>query len=145
MKDATAYVAQRCIEMASRRLKVVIVDDNDMTRTLLRGIMREGGHEVVGEASNGASAVEIATRLQPDVVCLDVIMPGMDGLEALLSIKAARAETQVIMITGNADQSTVQNAIMNGANGFIIKPFKAARVLDTLAKLNLPATRGKPA
>lgn len=120
--------------MNRKRLTIMIVDDNDMMRTLLRGIVRSGGHEVIGEASNGTTAVEMAERLKPDVVCLDVIMPGKDGLEALTEIKANRPETTVVMITGNADPDTVQESIMNGASGFIVKPFNAARILDTLSK-----------
>ncbi len=121
--------------MKARRLSLMIVDDNDMMRTLLRGIVRSGGHEVIGEASNGEAAVAMAERLKPDVVCLDVIMPGKDGLEVLCEIKAGRAETEVVMVTGNADPDTVQEAIMNGASGFIVKPFNAARILDTLGKI----------
>jgi two-component system chemotaxis response regulator CheY len=119
--------------MSLKRLNVLIVDDNDMMRSLLRGILRNGGHNVIGEAGNAPTAIEMANRLKPDIVCLDIVMPGeMDGLEALVEIKKDRTQTQVVMITGNADQDTVQEAINNGANGFIVKPFNAARVLDTL-------------
>lgn len=119
--------------MSLKRLNVLIVDDNDMMRSLLRGILRNGGHNVIGEASNAPTAIEMANRLKPDIVCLDIVMPGeMDGLEALVEIKKDRTQTQVVMITGNADQDTVQEAINNGASGFIVKPFNAARVLDTL-------------
>lgn len=119
--------------MALQHLNVLIVDDNDMMRSLLRGILRNGGHNVIGEASNAPTAIEMANRLKPDIVCLDIVMPGeMDGLEALVEIKKDRSQTQVVMITGNADQDTVQEAINNGASGFIVKPFNAARVLDTL-------------
>ena len=113
--------------------KILIVDDNDMMRSLLRGILRNGGHNVIGEASNAPTAIEMANRLKPDIVWGDIVMPGeMDGLEALVEIKKDRTQTQVVMITGNADQDTVQEAINNGASGFIVKPFNAARVLDTL-------------
>ena len=119
--------------MSLKHLNVLIVDDNDMMRSLLRGILRNGGHNVIGEASNAPTAIEMANRLKPDIVCLDIVMPGeMDGLEALVEIKKDRTQTQVVMITGNADQDTVQEAINNGASGFIVKPFNAARVLDTL-------------
>ena len=119
--------------MSLKHLNVLIVDDNDMMRSLLRGILRNGGHNVIGEASNAPTAIEMANRLKPDIVCLDIVMPGeMDGLEALVEIKKDRSQTQVVMITGNADQDAVQEAINNGASGFIVKPFNAARVLDTL-------------
>lgn len=117
--------------MAKRRISIVIVDDNDMMRSMLRG----DEYEVVGEARNGLVAVNIADRLKPDIVCLDVIMPEKDGLDALCEIKAARPETEVVMITSSADPETVQESIQNGASGFIVKPFNAARVLGTLEKV----------
>lgn len=117
-----------------RRLSVMIVDDNDMMRGILRGMLRGEHYEIIGEARNGSVAVEMADRLKPDIICLDVLMPEKDGLEALVEIKSARPETEVVMITGNADPETVQESIMNGACGFIVKPFNAARVLDALEK-----------
>lgn len=113
----------------------MIVDDNDIMRTILRGIVRGEKYEVIGEARNGNAAVEMAERLKPDIVCLDVVMPEKNGLEALGEIKAARPETEVVMITANAEPDTVQESIINGAAGFIIKPFNAARVLDALEKV----------
>jgi len=113
----------------------MIVDDNDMMRSILRSILRGEEYDVVGEARNGTLAVEMAERMKPDIICLDVMMPEMDGLEALCAIKAARPETKIIMVTSSADPATVQEAIRNGASGFIIKPFNAARVLDTLEKV----------
>ncbi|MBI2277138.1 MAG: response regulator [Dechloromonas sp.] len=121
--------------MAGKRIAILIVDDNDIMRTVLRGIVRGDHYEVVGEARNGNLALDLAQRLKPDIVCLDVMMPEKNGLEALCEIKAARPETEVVMITGNADPGTVQEAIIGGAGGFIVKPFNAARVLDTLDKV----------
>ena len=123
--------------MAKKRISIVIVDDNDMMRSILRSMLRGDVYEVIGEARNGVLAVEIAGRLKPDIVCLDVIMPEKNGLDALCEIKVARPETEVVMITSNADPETVQESIQNGASGFIIKPFNAARVLDTLEKVAL--------
>ncbi|MFZ2267348.1 MAG: response regulator [Azonexus sp.] len=114
----------------------MIVDDNDMMRSILRAMLRGEEYEVVGEARNGQIAVDMAERLKPDIVCLDVMMPEMDGLAALTAIKAARPETGIVMITSNTDPETVQEAIMGGASGFIVKPFNAARVLDTLEKVS---------
>jgi len=123
--------------MAKKCISIVIVDDNDMMRSILRSMLRGDLYEVIGEARNGLLAVEMAGRLKPDIVCLDVIMPEKNGLDALCEIKVARPETEVVMITSNADPETVQESIQNGASGFIIKPFNAARVLDTLEKVAL--------
>ncbi len=123
--------------MAKKCISIVIVDDNDMMRSILRSMLRGDVYEVIGEARNGVLAVEMAGRLKPDIVCLDVIMPEKNGLDALCEIKVARPETEVVMITSNADPETVQESIQNGASGFIIKPFNAARILDTLEKVAL--------
>lgn len=120
--------------MSKTRVSVVIVDDNDMMRTILRSILRGEEYDVVGEARNGALAVEIVERMKPDIVCMDVLMPEKNGLEAMAEIKQTLPDTEFIMITGSADPETVQDAIMNGAGGFIVKPFNAARVLDALKK-----------
>lgn len=124
--------------MNKRRLiPVLVVDDNDMMRSLLRVILRGDRYEVVGEARNGNLAVEMATDLRPWIVCLDIQMPEKDGLTALKEIKSALPLTQVVIITGNADGETVNHAVHAGASGFIVKPFNAANVLKALDKAAL--------
>ena len=122
--------------MNKRRISIVIADDNDMMRSILRGMLRGEEYDVIGEARNGLAAVEMAERLKPDIICMDVMMPEKNGIEALVEIKRATPEIEIIMVTGNSDPETVQESIQNGACGFIIKPFNAARVLDTLAKVS---------
>ena len=123
--------------MNKRRISIVIADDNDMMRSILRGMLRGEEYDVIGEARNGLAAVEIAERLKPDIIGMDVMMPDKNGIEALVEIKRANPEIEIIMVTGNSDPETVQESIQNGACGFIIKPFNAARVLDTLAKVGV--------
>ena len=130
--------------MARRRTSIIIADDNDMMRSILRGMLRGEEYDVIGEARNGQSAVDIATRLKPDIVCMDVMMPEKNGIEALCEIKAAHPEIEVVMVTSNSDPDTVQESIQNGACGFIIKPFNAARVLDTLQKVSTRVRAAKP-
>nr|MBL8411408.1 response regulator [Dechloromonas sp.] len=122
--------------MAQKRVSILIVEDNDMMRAILRSILRGEEYDVVGEARNGVIGVEMAERLKPDIVCMDVVMPEKNVLEAMSEIKAARPETEIVMITSNTDPDTVQESIMNGACGFIVKPFNAAKVLDTLSKVS---------
>ncbi len=112
--------------------KVLIVDDNDMMRSLLRGLLRSEHYQVVGEARNGALAVDFIEKIKPDIVFLDVMMPEMDGLEALQVIKAKYPEIVVLMITGNPSVENVQQSIQHGANGFVVKPFNSAKVLGAL-------------
>ncbi len=120
--------------MSNKRLSIVIVDDNDMMRAILRSILRGEAYEVIGEARNGAQAVEVVERLSPDIVCMDILMPEKNGLEAMAEIRRVMPETEFIMITSSAEPETVQDAIANGASGFIVKPFNAARVLDALKR-----------
>lgn len=130
--------------MDKRRISVVIADDNDMMRAILRGMLRGEEYDVVGEARNGSAAVDIVGRLKPDVVCMDVMMPEKNGIEALVEIKATQPNVEVIMVTSSSDPETVQESIQNGASGFIIKPFNAARVLDTLARASSRILQRKP-
>lgn len=112
--------------------KVLIVDDNDVMRTLLRGILRNEEFLIVGEARTGVGAIEMAERLRPNLICLDVVMPEMDGITALQEIKEKHPEIVIIMITGNASKENVQEALEYGAAGFVVKPFNAATVLETI-------------
>lgn len=110
----------------------LIVDDHELTRTLLRSILRSHDYQVVGEARNGVGALELAERLRPDIICMDVLMPEMGGLEALQTIKAMYPRIVVVMVTGTPSVDIVREAIQSGASGFIVKPFKVGKVLDTL-------------
>ena len=130
--------------MNKRRISIVIAYDNDMMRSILRGMLRNQEYDVVGEARNGSVAVEIVGRLKPDIVCMDVMMPEKNGITALAEIKAAQPNVEIIMVTSSSDPETVQESILNGASGFIIKPFNAARVLDTLAKARSRILQRKP-
>lgn len=114
--------------------KVLIVDDNDLMRTLLRGILRGDTYQIVGDARNGILALEFMEKTRPDIVLLDVMMPDMDGLETLQNISAKYPNIVVVMITGNPSVENVQESIQNGAKGFIVKPFNSSKVLDTLER-----------
>ena len=116
------------------RLGVFIIDDNEMTRSVLRMIIQGDAYDVVGDAANGKSGLERVLKLSPDVVCLDVLMPDSDGLEVLEQIKQALPQTIVLMVTASNDRATVQTALQRGANGFIVKPFNTGIIVDTMAK-----------
>lgn len=116
----------------NKDITVLIVDDNDMTRETLRVILRHDGYDVVGEALDGDSAVDMATRLKPDVILMDVVMPKVSGIEALKSIRMVMRDVFVLMVTANKDQETVAEAVKSGISGYIIKPFNAKKVLDTI-------------
>lgn len=113
-------------------LRVLIVDDYDMTRSLLKIILRGQKFNVVGEASDGEVGVEMCARLKPDIVLLDVIMPKLNGLEALLRIKTQSHNPLVLMVSGAEEEEIVQEAMQRGASGFVLKPFNTESVIETL-------------
>lgn len=114
--------------------KVLIVDDDAMLRELLKGILRQGEYQVVGEAGNGEQGLAMVEKCSPDVVCLDIHMPKMDGMKCLEALHAASPQCKVLMISGDATLPLVQEALTKGASGYIVKPFKPGKVLDTLQR-----------
>lgn len=116
------------------KLRILVVDDDQLMCDLLRSILRREGYDVVGEAHDGEEALEQCTKLTPHVVCLDIKMPRMGGLEALHAIKAEHPEVVVVMVSSAATIDVVQEAMSKGACGFIVKPYNAAKVLDTLER-----------
>lgn len=113
----------------------VIVDDSGSIRLLLKGILEEIGIKVVGAATNGRQGIEVVEKTHPALVCLDVDMPGMTGLEALPQIRAISPQAKVVMITGNATRSIVEAAVAGGARGYFLKPIRPAKVEDFMRKL----------
>lgn len=114
-------------------IKVLIADDESITRYLLRTLLRQNDIDVVGEATNGVDALELCTKLLPDVLILDINMPKMNGFEALKGIRSAHPDVAVIMISSDATLRNVEEARTYGINNFIVKPFTAAHVIDAIA------------
>ncbi|WP_137989251.1 response regulator [Streptomyces vilmorinianum] len=125
--------------------RVVIADDQELVRTGFRLILTARGIGVVGEASDGAEAVELVDRLRPDVALLDIRMPGMDGLEAARRILDRSPECRVIMLTTFDLDQYVYAALAAGASGFLLKDVTAAhlaaavRLVDTGDALLAPS------
>jgi two-component system chemotaxis response regulator CheY len=112
---------------------VFIVDDNEVIRRALRGLIRHDERLiVVGEAASGEMALEGISALKPDLVCLDILLPGIDGLAVLRTIREEHPTVRVVMITGQATSETVSKARELGAHGFVVKPFNGAKVLATI-------------
>ncbi len=114
----------------------MLADDHRMLREGLRRSMVERGFDVVGEARDGAEAVELAAALRPDVVLMDVTMPELDGVEATRLIKARVPEVRVVMLTMHADQDVLAEAIRAGANGYLVKDCSTdeiAMAIETVA------------
>jgi two-component system, NarL family, response regulator LiaR len=103
-------------------IRVLLVDDHPVVRQGLRALLStHEGIEVVGEADDGEAAVAAADRLPPDVVLMDVVMPGLDGVEALRRIGERRPQTRVVMLTSYADERRAMEAVDAGASGFLLK------------------------
>ncbi|MCX7695941.1 MAG: response regulator [Caloramator sp.] len=115
--------------------KVLIVDDAAFMRMMLKDILTKNGYEVIGEAPNGAKAVEIYKTEKPDVVTMDITMPEMDGIQAVKEIKASDPNAKIIMCSAMGQQAMVMEAIKSGARDFIVKPFQPERVLEALKKV----------
>lgn len=115
--------------------KVMIVDDAAFMRVAIRNILVKNEFEVVADAENGAVAVEKYKEFKPDVVTMDITMPEMNGLDALKAIKAYDPNAKVVMVSALGQEAMVRDAILSGAKGFIVKPYKEDIVIDTLRKL----------
>ena len=115
--------------------RVLIVDDAAFMRISLKKILEDNGFDVVGEAKNGLEAVDKYKILKPDIVTMDITMPEMNGLDALIEIKKQDPAAKVVMISALGQETWVKKAVMSGARGFVIKPYKQEYVVDTLRKL----------
>jgi DNA-binding NarL/FixJ family response regulator len=101
--------------------RVLIVDDHPLTRDALAALLLQQGFDVVGEAEDGASAISAADSLQPDLVLLDLAMPGMDGLAALPQIRECAPSSEVVVLTASDAEENLLAAIRAGASGYLLK------------------------
>jgi two-component system chemotaxis response regulator CheY len=114
--------------------RVLVVDDAAFMRKVVSDALTGGGHEIVGEAGNGAEAVQRFQELRPEVTTLDITMPEKDGISALKEIIALDPGAKVIMCSALGQESKVLESIKLGAKDFVVKPFQADRVLSAVAK-----------
>lgn len=115
--------------------RILVVDDAAFMRMMIKDILTKNGFEVVGEAENGAKAVEKYQELRPDLTTMDITMPEMDGISAVKQIKKIDPAAKVIMCSAMGQQAMVIEAIQSGARDFIVKPFQADRVLEAVRKV----------
>ena len=114
---------------------ILICDDAAFMRMMIKDILTKNGYNIVGEAENGAKAVEKYAELKPDLVLMDITMPEMDGIQALKKIKESDPNAMVIMGSAMGQQAMVIESIQSGAKDFIVKPFQADRVLEAVQKV----------
>lgn len=114
---------------------VLIVDDAAFMRGSLSHIISSAGHEVLGEAKDGAEALKLYKKLKPDLVTLDILMKGIDGLEGLESIMQADPDAKIIMVTALGQDEKEAQARKLGASGYIRKPFKTDEITSEIGKV----------
>lgn len=116
--------------------RILMVDDSKTSRKILRGILEENGHVIIGEAVNGMEAIEMYKELHPDITTMDITMPVMDGLTALKEIMEYDPNAKVIMVTAAGQKSKMIDALKYGAAEFLAKPFEAAQIIEIINKVN---------
>jgi DNA-binding NarL/FixJ family response regulator len=122
-------------------MKILIADDHPLFRDGLRGLIESYGLEVVGEAENGLQVVEMAHRLAPDVVLMDLSMPGLDGLAATRRLVAELPDVRIVVLTATDDDQKLFEAIKAGAQGYLLKNLHPDDLVALLDKVK----RGEPA
>lgn len=115
--------------------RILIIDDASFMRVMLKNILESGGHHVVGEASNGLDGFELYTKLNPDLVTMDITMPVLDGIASTSMILRKDSSAKIIICSAMGQQSMVLEAIKAGAKDFVVKPFKPEVVLDSIKKV----------
>jgi two-component system, chemotaxis family, chemotaxis protein CheY len=114
---------------------VLVCDDALFMRAMVGDILREAGYDVVGEAETGADAVEKYKALKPQLVTMDIVMPGMGGIDAVRAITKADPQARILMCSAMGQQALVVEAIQAGARDFVVKPFQAGRVLEAVERV----------
>jgi DNA-binding NarL/FixJ family response regulator len=112
--------------------RILVVDDHPLTRDALTSLLAQGGFDVVGEAGDGAEALELAHSLQPDLILLDLTMPGMDGLTVLPRLRSAAPRCEVVVLTASGTEENLLAAIRGGAAGYLLKSEPPERIIEFL-------------
>ncbi len=121
------------MRLGEQKIRIILADDHPLIRTALRQLLqREPDLEVVGEAGDGSEAVELAQRLKPDLVIMDLSMPVMSGVEATKRIKISNPSTLVLVLTVHTDIETIYSILQAGAIGYLVKSVFGPEVINTI-------------
>ena len=115
--------------------KILVVDDAGFMRKMVQTHLTKAGYTDFTEGEDGARAVELYKENKPDLVIMDITMPNMNGIDALREIKTFDPDAKVVMCSAMGQEAMVMDAIKLGALDFIIKPFKADRIVQTVNKI----------
>ena len=116
--------------------RILVVDDAMFMRKMLGDILRNAGHDVVGEAVNGNDALKKYRELLPDLVTMDITMPECNGIDGVKQIKEEFPSAVVLMVSAMGQENMVIDSVKSGAKGFIVKPFDTDKILTTIARLS---------
>jgi two-component system, NarL family, response regulator LiaR len=123
----------RHLEATTNKIRILLADDHAVLREGMRNLLeREKDFDVIGEASNGEEAVEMAGRLKPDVVVMDIVMPKLNGIEATKLIKQASPASAVLILTAHSDIRYILGLLEAGACGYLIKSARAGEVVGAV-------------
>ena len=116
-------------------IKLMIVDDSNIIRSKINRTLTQHHIEVVATACNGEEAISLFVVSKPDIVTMDLTMPLMDGLECIRALRKLNAEVRILVISALADKSTAIQALMEGAQGFLCKPFSESELTEAIDEL----------
>lgn len=119
------------LEEDDKMATVLVVDDSEFMRRVIKNILENGGHKVM-EAKNANEALELFKKFGADVITMDIVMPETDGIETVKRLKEADDKVKIIMVSALGHQKTVMRALEAGALDFIMKPFTADDVLESV-------------
>ncbi len=131
MSDMAAMADDIC----AKKLQILIVDDSLIMRKNLERNLKILGHEIIGEADGGRQGIDLYQSLSPDLVTMDITMPGMDGITAVKKIKEIDVETNIIMVTSHGQEAMVMEALKSGAKGYMLKPVTADKLREAIGRI----------
>lgn len=136
--NSLLWIAVFEIVFKNRReiMKLMIVDDASFMRVFIRRMIEKTDFEVVCEACDGKDAIAKFIQYKPDIITMDITMPNLTGIEALKEIKKISTMVKVIMVSAMGQEPLVREAVINGADSFIIKPFKEEKLIEVLEAMN---------
>ncbi|GMB00362.1 response regulator [Pelosinus sp. IPA-1] len=115
--------------------RILVCDDSAFMRMMLKRVLVDNGHEVVGEAGDGMEAVQLYRQHKPDLITMDITMPKMDGIQAVTHIHEEDPLVRIIMVTALGQRAIITDALKAGASDFIVKPFDNIQVIETIKKV----------
>lgn len=114
---------------------VLVVDDSLFMRSVIRKTIEGAGYRVIGEAATGEQALDMAFELQPNYITLDIILPDMIGIDLLEHMRKQGIESKIIMVSAVGQECVVKEGMRMGAKGYLVKPFTADQLIDTMSKV----------